>query len=155
MKNKVLIGLLILGSTILHAQHQVIAASGNCFNTSSGSIAFTLGEPVIGTYSGLNNTLTQGFHQTRLSIVSLTMSQKKGFIINVYPNPATEYINLKVDMIQDIRYELYDLRGMLIATKQVDTDETEIPVGKLKPSIYLLKIFKGSQELQIVKIVKR
>ena len=42
---------------------EVISTAGEVFETTNGSISWTIGEPVIATLVGTDNSLTQGFHQ--------------------------------------------------------------------------------------------
>lgn len=46
----------------LSAQH-VVASCGTRYNTNSGSVSFTIGQPIIPTLTNGNHKMTQGFHQ--------------------------------------------------------------------------------------------
>ncbi|MCX6226513.1 MAG: hypothetical protein NTV01_17485 [Bacteroidia bacterium] len=46
---------------------EVISSGGTCVKVSGISLSWTVGEPVTETLSSGSLTLTQGFHQTRLS----------------------------------------------------------------------------------------
>jgi len=61
--------------------------------------------------------------------------------IQVYPNPADDYINLKGNLKARQKIAVYDLAGkMLISTQTiVDTQKITIPLYTLKSGIYLLK----------------
>ena len=53
----------LLGYVQTVQAQKVIATSGNYFENSSGSISWTIGEPVTATLTTADNILTQGFHQ--------------------------------------------------------------------------------------------
>jgi hypothetical protein len=62
MKKTLLFSLtMFLFSMAIHAQQQVIASAGNYFSNASGSISWTMGEPVIESYTASGSILTQGF----------------------------------------------------------------------------------------------
>jgi gliding motility-associated-like protein len=69
MKKKIILAavlhLLTIGS-YLHAQsfsQNVVGSSGTFATSANGSMAWTIGEVMIETYSGTGNFFTQGFHQ--------------------------------------------------------------------------------------------
>ena len=65
MNNK-LIALLLFGCTSLMAQDinlNVVASGGDYATTASGSISYTIGQPISETVGNANNKITQGFQQ--------------------------------------------------------------------------------------------
>jgi len=75
----------------------------------------------------------------------------------VYPNTARELINLIIRPMdqEKFKYQLFDLNGMLLQDRKVESEETEISLGDLSPSVYFLKISKNSLEVKIFKIIKK
>ena len=65
---------------------------------------------------------------------------------SIYPNPATHYINIKLNSsFGAISFELYDLSGKLLLKDLIKNDNTTIPISNFRKGFYLLKIsdFKG------------
>ena len=56
---------------------QVNASAGTHFQSGNSEVSFTIGEPVIVTLQSGNNKLTQGFHQTLITIKSYLISFNK------------------------------------------------------------------------------
>jgi len=135
-------------------QHQVISSSGKYFENSSGSISFTLGEPVIMTLSQGDNILTQGFHQAEITVINESIYPALQFEIAVYPNPAHDYVILKADQISGLYYILYTIKGDAIQQNLLVKEQTEIDFSNLLPSIYFLKVIEGNKELKTFKIIK-
>lgn len=136
-------------------QHQVISTSGKYFENSSGSISFTLCEPVITTLSEGDNILTQGFHQSEITVIPEYIHPALQFEIAVYPNPAHDYVILKTDQITGLFYILYTIKGEAIQQNILVKDQTEIDFSTLLPSIYFLKVIEGDKELKTFKIIKK
>jgi hypothetical protein len=72
----------------------------------------------------------------------------------IYPNPAKEFVILKIDKSQDFSFVLCDLTGRIIEKKDVVKSETEINLNYLDPSVYILKILKDNEEVKTFKIIK-
>ena len=73
---RILTILLSCWSMFLFAQQQeVISSAGAAFENSTGSISFTMGECITSTLSTTSYILTQGFHQTKLTIVDIPLNK--------------------------------------------------------------------------------
>ncbi len=69
--------------------------------------------------------------------------------IQVYPNPSSDFINIKnLDNIQKIR--LYDVSGKMV----LETQFNEIDIRKLPAGQYILNVHSGS-EIISKKIIKK
>ncbi|MHA7842944.1 MAG: Ig-like domain-containing protein [Winogradskyella sp.] len=76
------------------------------------------------------------------------------FDFSVYPNPATEYVDIKLSGSDQLTgFYLYDLTGKLIFQKRVENENlsvsstTRIDVSSLRPGIYLVKLADVQREL--------
>jgi hypothetical protein len=145
---------LILCCSMLQAQ-QVVATQGGTFSNSNGTMSFTIGEGVAQTLTGDAKALTQGFQQSGIS-VSVLGEPDPGFSITVYPNPATEILNLKIvrEDLGDLQYVVFDINGIIIIQKKVEAMETTIDLKQLSKGIYIIRIREGLTELKSFKIIK-
>jgi hypothetical protein len=155
MKTSVIV-LLIMFCCILKAQ-QVVATSGNQFSNDNGSIAFTIGEGVANTFTNGEKTLTQGFHQTIISVSIVSPPEETDFSMTAYPNPATETLTLTTDYenIPGLKYLLIDQSGKLLLKKEIESAVTVIPIEQLLEGIYIIKIQDNLKELKSFKIIKQ
>ncbi len=152
---KILTVLLSFWSMVLFAQQQeVISSAGASFENSSGSISFTIGECISSTLTSTDIILTQGFQQSNLVLIDNLSIGPLGIEIVAYPNPAKEFVILKIDKSQDFSFVLCDLTGRIIEKKDVVKSETEINLNYLDPSVYILKILKDNEEVKTFKIIK-
>lgn len=155
MNRKLLFALLLsicyLGA---HAQpHDLIAASGASFKTSTGYLDLSIGELFTATYTTSSAVLTQGFHQTRLR-TGVPVISPSAIQMSVYPNPVKERISLQVEQPEGFDYFLFDSRGILLQRGQVLGERTEIDLSALAPAIYILRVSNHKEEARLFQIVK-
>ncbi len=86
---------LLLYSGICTSQ-QVISAAGGSGSGSNVQLSWTVGEPVIETFTGSSAILTQGFHQSKLLVTALDPMLFPGLTLTVFPNPVSSSLQLEV-----------------------------------------------------------
>ncbi|MDD3877078.1 MAG: T9SS type A sorting domain-containing protein [Bacteroidales bacterium] len=150
-------GLLFLGSTVFGQtiQNSVISSAGGSASSGNVKMDFTLGETVIETVSASGNTLTQGFHQTNLTLVAIVNIELFPEI-SVYPNPTTELVNLDIPAnysLLDIR--MYDLNGKLLRTIANASGLVTFDVRDLAKGTYYLQVINPqNNELKTFRLIK-
>lgn len=78
------------------------------------------------------------------------------FAINVFPNPASSFINVEFTRTphMPVRYRLYDLMGKIVLENISTKNVFNIPVSQLKRGVYILKLINGYDlEMRVDKIV--
>lgn len=157
---KVLIAFCLFGfGTTLQAQNSIPAAGGDASGPGSSSVSYTVGQLVYTTISGASRTIAQGVQQPfEISVITGT-KEASGITleISVYPNPATGFINLRVEKYDsdNLVYKLFDMNGTLFQEKMVEGDVTQIQLGNILPGTYLLKIVDNQKEIKTFKIIKK
>ena len=135
---------------------KVVSANGSTATAAGTVISWTIGEPITATVSDGITTLTQGFHQTKLTITAVNEIQVPGVEIKVYPNPTSDYITVHFGkMVEKPTYLLFDLSGKLIQQKNMESTDTKIDMTGVATGSYILKLISGQQPLQTFKIIKR
>jgi hypothetical protein len=144
MKHYLLILLFGLCATSLQAQ-EVVTTAGSYGETTSGSLSWTVGEPVIETITDGNNTLTQGFQQSKLTVTAINNLKISGIELSVYPNPTNSILSIEVktDKQRDLLLSLFDLNGKLILQKKMTGNKQTIQMQNYKPATYILKIMQA------------
>ncbi len=140
----------------LHAQ-EVIATAGNHHEAGDISVSWTLGETIIETFKAGENILTQGFHQSKLTVVSIDEIDLPGYNITAFPNPASSYVTLKIEAenYEKMSFRLYDFNGRLIERNRIGGSYTNISFEGLKPAAYFIRIIEDGKKLTTVKIIKK
>ena len=152
-KNTLFAGLFLL-SVALNAQ-EVISSQGDSYTNTSNTLDYTLGEPVIETVSDGTNDLTQGFHQTLLTIVGIE-DLDVNFSVNIFPNPTAEIVNLNIEKFKGVTYHLFTVEGKLLAEAQLTEQLTTVNVGDYPKGTYLLTLSeKENKKIKTYRIIKK
>ena len=158
-ERKILIILFLCGfwTMVVQAQETVTSTGGNVAG-SGGSVSYTVGQVLINTISGTNGTVAQGVQQPyEISVVTALENVRKITIeCLIYPNPTGGSVKLVFESFdyENLRFRLYDINGVLLQDKKVESRETEISMENLSSSVYLLKVIINNKEVKVFKIVK-
>ena len=163
MKNRLLsVIFCIIGTAVAICSHKVygqeiISSAGDFHSSGTHSVSWTLGEPVIDTWSGSGTVLTQGFQQPILVSVSIYENPDLNYAINAFPNPTSDFLNLEISGSNFVStwYYLFDVTGKLLDSRQIVSEHTEIMFSHLPVATYYVKIVENSKELKTFKIVKQ
>lgn len=144
----------LIFSVGLHAQETVPAAGGDATGA-GGTSTYTVGQVVYTTNTGSNGSVAQGVQQPYE--VSTTVGINETSInleINVYPNPTTDYLTLKVEESKGLSYQLFDMQGKVIENKKVTASNTTIKMEGLPKATYFLKVTEEGQAVKTFRIIK-
>ncbi len=77
-------------------------------------------------------------------------------MISAYPNPTTDFLNLKVERYEDrnLSYQLFDVNGKIIETKKLKSEQTSINMRNLVPATYFIHIIQNNKKVKTFKIIK-
>jgi hypothetical protein len=142
---------------IVQGQETTPVTGGNATGT-GGTVSYTIGQVVYTTISCTTGTITQGVQQP-FEILVVTGTKKELNLIlevSVYPNPTRGPVKLIVESFEheNLRFHLYDISGVILQDKKVESRETEVSFENLPSSIYFLKVFNNNKEVKVFKIVK-
>ncbi len=151
MKKLILFFISIFSITYSFAQ-STMSATADYAETSTIEIEWTIGEPFVETVSDGSNILTQGVHQSKLTNSGVGINEKENSLVNLYPNPATEYIIVDIPSnVSDKTIIITDILGKTVLI----TNETLISVSALTNGVYFVTLERKDKEKQIISFVKR
>lgn len=160
MKKIVLLFMLMIGYTTGYSQlllPEVTSAAGNYFANENYSISWTLGECITETVSNNGYLLTQGFQQSNYDIETIVDNSKNLPKIILYPNPATDFIQLEMP-VQDMKkyhFKLLDMNGKCLKNEKITTSSSKIDLKDFVASFYVLNVFSSDNQLiKSFKIIK-
>ena len=157
MKTLLLFFIIIFSGITVTAQ-EVVASSGGSASITGYKVDWTLGEPVIETLPGSVNILTQGMHQTKLTVTGLEELIIPGLEIRVYPNPTSDLLIIEVIQTGNysFRYELFDITGRKMAMNKMNSNIEEIDMSNFVSGFYLLNVLNSdSEHVKVCKIIKK
>jgi hypothetical protein len=134
-------------TVLLNAQSispQVIATTGEHFADSNFQVSWTLGEPLTTTISNGNIVLTQGFHQTFITVTSVKENIASTIDILVYPNPTSAAVNISLaNNSEDLQIEFFDMSGKLVFKDKIAANQSHyhINMSEYAASNYILHLF--------------
>ena len=141
----------------VQGQETIPVTGGNAIGI-VGSVSYTVGQVIYSTISGTNGTVAQGVQQPyEISVVTAIENAREITLeCTVYPNPTRSIIKLSIESFdfENMRYQIFDINGILIQDKKVESKETEISMDKLFPSTYFLKVINNKVEVKTFKIIK-
>ena len=142
-----------LFATLLAKAQDVISSQGDSYDDSTASIDFTIGEVVTFTGTSVGNNLTQGFHQTNWSFVSI-VNHVPRYEATIYPNPAEDFLNIQASLYENLSYVLYDEMGKLILQGRLLSEKTSLEVSQLATGRYSLILNNSKENLKTFNIIK-
>ena len=103
----------------------------------TAAIFFDFNAPVI------TNRFETEFVEETLSVSEFDIN---GF--NMYPNPAHDILNIKLNNITNANVSIYDIQGKLVLNRSVLQEQNvQLNVSDLQSGLYFVKLNIGSQEL--------
>ena len=149
--------LLCFGMFGLQAQ-QVVTTSGGNASGSGGSASYSVGQVVYTTNGNSNGRVAQGVQQPYEIFIVTGIEEAKGISLEimVYPNPATDFIKLKIENydVQNLRYQLYDINARLLQDNKIVGNETDIVMSNYVSATYFLKVTDNNKGVKTFKIIK-
>ena len=146
MKRITLFTLFFMVSVLAHAQilkKEIIGSAGT--SLSSGvSISWTIGEPMIATYSNTVH-LFEGFHTPLEEINTSTQSPEKANYISLYPNPNNGAFQVELKAYQTpVYYEIININGVQILQGQFIQDTWSFEIENIPAGVYYLSLKSNS-----------
>jgi len=160
---KVLILFLLLIWTELNGQqlsHQVLVPCAGIATAGSLSYSQTIGETAVELVEGSGFVLTQGFQQPAIKLTVETPHEGTG--VDVYPNPATKFISIKLfgDAARNFRIEMINITGRIVSSMTLDFITKyyhiqQLDVSRLTNGFYFVRITSDDSKInRIFKIEK-
>ena len=156
----ILFTIFILGlvqTTGLQAQ-EAIPASGSIASGSGGSVSYTIGQLFFNTGTGINGSVAEGVQQPYEISVMVGIEEADGINLTsrAFPNPVTDLLILEVEFLDNEKYffQLYDMLGRLLVSKNLTDIRTSIPMQDLPPTTYFLNVTVNQKVVKTFKIIK-
>jgi hypothetical protein len=124
--------------------HQVLVPAAGLATTGVINYSQTVGETAVEIMSN-GFVLTQGFQQPDMKISTDITPEGTG--IDVYPNPATDFVNVKLygDVARNFRIEIINISGTIVSSTKMDFITKyyyiqQIDVSRLSFGFYFVRV---------------
>jgi hypothetical protein len=145
---KILIALLLISYTYGFSQqlsHQVLVPAAGLATSGTINFSQTIGETATEKIEASGFILTQGFHQPGIKISTETPHEGSG--VEVFPNPATDFINIRLfgDEARRFTIELINITGTIVKTMKIEFISRfyyiqQIEVERLTIGFYFVRV---------------
>jgi hypothetical protein len=134
------LGIFLLTSLNGMGQESVVTA-GDDFAFSSGSVSFTIGEPIIETFTSNSIQLTQGYQQGVIFTAAIN-EFNDDLIRGAFPNPTFSELNMELNnWANDCAYTLIDESGRIIFEGNLSpSSKNTLHLHELASGFYYLNI---------------
>jgi len=129
---------------------------GNTDDTSTGINGIMLGnndgdleDDILNDYLDNLGDETNGLPEKE-ELVLERLKNPQDNIVSLYPNPAVNFINVKVEELQNFEIEVYDFIGnMVIAEKvnHIENTKHRVDISNLQNGVYLMYIVTNTDRL--------
>ena len=154
-----LLRLFLIGLGMQATAQESVVASGGDASGSFGSTSYSIGQVFYTTHFGTNGSSAQGVQQAFevSEVLGVENFNPKNLDIVAYPNPTTSYVNVEIKNYDSelISYELYDLNGRQIDTRNIIADITKIDLDRLPSTTYYLALKQAGRQIKSFKIIKK
>jgi hypothetical protein len=138
------------------ATPEVITTAGGYSSCPTGSINWTMGEPLVETGITAESILSQGFQQpSKLVVTSVENNNAQGGI-SAYPNPTVSTVSITSAIAQDLKVDVMDADGKKLLTKSFSANEDKVVnMSSYAFGIYFFRVYTTEGKLlQTLKIEK-
>lgn len=149
MKVNFFLWLLVCLYAPLIAQQGVVSTGGDILST-SGSVAFSIGQTAYLTIDGETGSVHQGLQQPYTFTIVGVEDLREDIAISLFPNPAsgTVYVQLTPPDKQYVQERftalLYDFNGKLLLNQKLPNEINPIAIDQLTSANYLLQVWQGT-----------
>jgi hypothetical protein len=137
---------------------ETLPVTGGDATGAGGSSSYTVGQVVYTTNTGNNGSVAQGVQQPfEISTTIGIEVTEINLELVAYPNPTHNALTLSIGNYNNekLTYQLYDMQGKLLISKQVLNNSTKIGMQNLPVSTYLLNVLDNNALIKTFKVIKQ
>jgi hypothetical protein len=147
MKKIILVTLFLMVSVLVHAQtlkKEIIANAGASFTSSEVGLFWTIGEPMIATYSNTVD-LFEGFHTPEDDINTSTQKLADTITLSLFPNPNNGVFEIELKGNQmPVHYEIINTSGVQMLQGQFTQNVWSFDMENIPSGVYYLSLKNNS-----------
>ncbi len=128
---------------------QLINAGGKSEQNSVVRISYSIGQ----TFSSAAQNVVLVPYEIQV-VSSSPLIDKIDLSCEVFPNPASKYIYLKLDNPAGCEFQIYLSDGKLLEQKEITKATTKISVSEIKAQAFFVTVLANHKKLKTYKIIK-
>lgn len=146
-------------SQSLIAQQGVVSSGGDILS-STGAVAYSIGQLAYISVSGETGNVNPGVQQPfQFNLVGIKDIQRD-YLLTLYPNPANQFLYLKLStdegiiQSQDFIARVYDVKGNLLIVQKLIHNVTPILISELPEALYFVQVWQANTFIQSISFSK-
>ena len=146
----------LLWAGFAQAQESINPSGGDATG-SSGTVAYSIGQVVYTTNTGINGSIAQGVQQAYEILTVGTYETELIISLTTFPNPTTENLTLQISEYNNekLSYQLFDILGKQLNNGQITAQQTQINMNSLPTATYFINVVnQENKKVQSFKIIK-
>ncbi|MFZ9029101.1 MAG: T9SS type A sorting domain-containing protein [Crocinitomicaceae bacterium] len=132
-------------------QQNAVSAGGDASGT-GGTASYSIGQVDYINGSGSNGNMNEGVQQPYEFFQEVGLEEEI-IISTVYPNPATDIIQIEFENAAQRKLELFDQNGKLVLNASCNESNTSLDLSTLAKGSYMLSV-QREQKTQTIKLIK-
>ncbi|MEO1030754.1 MAG: T9SS type A sorting domain-containing protein [Bacteroidota bacterium] len=138
----------------MSAQEHVLS-SGLDSESSAGKVTFSVGLIHYKEASGPGGSTSVGTQIAFEVSEVLSINDYSDLTLKVFPNPTDNVLNVHLNAVDNLRYQITDLSGRTVTSGELNTLQSKIELASLETSIYVFNILKDNAIIKSFKILKK
>ncbi len=155
---KKFIALIAVCLPVLTFSQQGVHSSGGEASGSGGSVSYSVGQLFYHVHYGADAFVAEGVQQPyEISVITVVEEAEDiSLLFRTYPNPVSDFLVLETTGHETgkLRYQLFDMKGMLLQEQQVVDAQTTIPMRGYDPAVYFLRLTRQNEVIKTFRILK-
>ena len=83
----------------------------------------------------------------------LIETENNEIILNLYPNPANEFITLKTNLSEKVIYYIININGQIVRSGQINSNVFKIDVSEFYSGTYFIQVYNETERKETVKLI--
>lgn len=138
----------------LNAQQNTTASGGEAAG-SGGTVSYSVGQIDYNYLSGSNGSMNEGVQQPyELLTTFVAPNNTVATEISAFPNPASDFVTIKLGKEITACAEISDASGKLISKTNLSALQTNLDVKPLAAGIYFVSIISDNNRIKQFKLIK-
>ena len=104
--------------------------------------------------AGDGSSPESGWEEAAPAAVMKNPSDEDIGMVKIFPNPADNVLNVKMQSIREGTIQIRDPLGRVRSSQQLSKDSEQLDIGGLEPGMYLLHVSSGDQT-EVIRFIKR
>lgn len=140
MRTALILSIVLCVSLEAFGQSSVNSAGATSTNQ-SGSISYTVGQLDYITGANINQGVQQPKELFLTSVFSFAKAQNS---LQLFPNPTSGILNMKLNKPESCQYAICDQNGKILHSTSSEGNIAQIDISHLPPGVYLLKVLRSN-----------